>query len=117
MCSRYKPCALYRKIAHKSGHGLVNRNWQATELRQACPDALIPRTAWLYSDLATICKTMLRLCAERPQMRVLSPNRNANLCRRLRSNSANSYGSKFVPGIYHFTNEGGVVGTILRSYR
>lgn len=79
------------------------------ELLQACPDALILRTAWLYSGFGNnFVKTMLRLCAERPQMRVIfdqigTPTYAADLAGAILQILT---ADKFVPGIYHFTNEG-----------
>lgn len=79
------------------------------ELLQVCPDALILRTAWLYSGFGNnFVKTMLRLCTERSQIKVIfdqigTPTYAADLANTILQILA---ADKFVPGIYHFTNEG-----------
>ena len=72
-------------------------------------DAAILRTAWLYSEVGNnFVKTMLRLGAERPEIRVVndqlgSPTYAGDLAEAvLRVLTAPT----FHPGIYHYTNEG-----------
>lgn len=78
-------------------------------LLEVCSRALIIRTAWLYSGFGNnFVKTMLRLGAERDHLNVVfdqigTPTYAADLADAiLQILSAD----KFVPGIYHFTNEG-----------
>ena len=78
-------------------------------LLEVCSRALIIRTAWLYSGFGNnFVKTMLRLGAERDHLNVVfdqigTPTYAADLAEAiLQILSAD----KFVPGIYHFTNEG-----------
>ena len=79
------------------------------ELRKACPEAIIIRTSWLYSGFGNnFVKTMLRLGSERSQLKVIfdqigTPTYAADLAdAMLQIIDA----GKFVPGIYHFSNEG-----------
>ncbi|PNE29660.1 dTDP-4-dehydrorhamnose reductase [Tannerella sp. oral taxon 808] len=72
-------------------------------------DAVILRTAWLYSEVGNnFVKTMLRLGAERPEIRVVndqlgSPSYAGDLAEAvLRVLTAPT----FHPGIYHYTNDG-----------
>lgn len=72
-------------------------------------DAVILRTAWLYSEVGNnFVKTMLRLGAERPEIRVVndqfgSPTYAGDLAEAvLRVLTAPT----FHPGIYHYTNDG-----------
>ncbi|MDR0393701.1 MAG: dTDP-4-dehydrorhamnose reductase [Tannerella sp.] len=78
-------------------------------LMSACPDAVIIRTAWLYSETgANFVKTMLRLGTERGAVNVVAdqqgtPTYAADLADTiLKVLDA----GKFVPGIYHYTDEG-----------
>lgn len=79
------------------------------ELRKACPGAIIIRTSWLYSGFGNnFVKTMLKLGSERSQLKVIfdqigTPTYAADLADAMLQ-IINS--GKFVPGIYHFSNEG-----------
>lgn len=73
------------------------------------PDSVIIRTSWLYSTFGNnFLKTMLRLGKERGELGVVfdqvgTPTYAADLA----STILKIVGSeKFVPGIYHFSNEG-----------
>ncbi len=76
-----------------------------------CPDTIIIRTAWVYSEFGNnFVKTMLRLMDERESLSVVndqvgSPTYAADLAQViliiLDSN-------KWEPGIYHYSNEGGI---------
>ncbi len=78
-------------------------------LLEACPDAVILRTAWLYSSFGNnFVKTMLRLGRERDSLNVVfdqigTPTYAADLAAAvfLMIESEHWY-----PGIYHFTDEG-----------
>ena len=78
-------------------------------LQQVCPDAIIVRTAWLYSTFGNnFVKTMLRLGTERDTLNVIfdqvgSPTYAADLAKAI---FAIIEAPEKVPGIYHFTNEG-----------
>ena len=78
-------------------------------LQQACAEAVIIRTAWLYSEYGNnFVKTMLRLGSERESLRVVydqvgSPTYALDLARAIMKIVETD---KWVPGVYHFTNEG-----------
>ncbi len=78
-------------------------------LMQACPDAVIIRTAWLYSEFGNnFVKTMLRLGRERDSINVVydqigSPTYAGDLAQAI-MNVVNN--DRWIRGIYHFTNEG-----------
>ena len=79
------------------------------ELRKVCPSAVIIRTSWLYSGFGNnFVKTMLRLGTERSQLKVIfdqigTPTYAADLADSMLQIIDSK---KFVPGIYHFSNEG-----------
>ena len=78
-------------------------------LRAVCPDAVIIRTAWLYSETgANFVKTMLRLGAERDRIGVVAdqqgtPTYAGDLAGAIMKILVSD---QFVPGIYHYTDEG-----------
>ncbi len=79
------------------------------ELLRVCPEAIIIRTSWLYSGFGNnFVKTMLRLGSERSQLKVIfdqigTPTYAADLADSMLQIIDSE---KFVPGIYHFSNEG-----------
>ena len=79
------------------------------ELRRVCPGAIIIRTSWLYSGFGNnFVKTMLKLGSERSQLKVIfdqigTPTYAADLADSMLQIIDSG---KFVPGIYHFSNEG-----------
>ena len=79
------------------------------ELLRVCPEAIIIRTSWLYSGFGNnFVKTMLRLGSERSQLKVIfdqigTPTYAADLADSMLQIIDSG---KFVPGIYHFSNEG-----------
>jgi dTDP-4-dehydrorhamnose reductase len=79
-----------------------------TALREVCPDAVIIRTAWLYSEFGTnFVKTMLRLGKERDEINVVSdqigtPTYASDLAAALLT----ILNQPFVPGVYHYSNHG-----------
>ena len=81
-------------------------------LQEVCPDAVIIRTAWLYSEFGTnFVKTMLRLGNEREQLSVVfdqigSPTYAGDLAAAILAVLVRAEEGAFVPGIYHFSNEG-----------
>ena len=81
-------------------------------LQEVCPDAVIIRTAWLYSEFGNnFVKTMLRLGNEREQLSVVfdqvgSPTYAGDLAAAILNVLEQAETGAFVPGIYHFSNEG-----------
>jgi len=78
------------------------------------PESMIIRTSWLYSAFGNnFVKTMIRLGSEKSEIGVIadqigSPTNAADLARAILtiiSSSLNTTHS-FVPGIYHYSNEG-----------
>lgn len=78
-------------------------------LMDACPAAVIVRTSWLYSSFGNnFVKTMMRLGKERGTLNVIfdqvgTPTYAADLADTLLQIIS---ADKFVPGIYHYSNEG-----------
>ena len=81
-------------------------------LQEVCPDAVIIRTAWLYSEFGNnFVKTMLRLGNERGQLSVVfdqigSPTYAGDLAAAVLSVLVQAETGAFVPGIYHYSNAG-----------
>ena len=82
--------------------------------RKENPESLIIRTSWLYSSFGNnFVKTMLRLGRERDELNVVfdqigTPTYAGDLADAILSILENSAinREKFVPGIYHYSNEG-----------
>jgi dTDP-4-dehydrorhamnose reductase len=79
-------------------------------LQKILPDSsVIIRTAWLYSSFGkNFVKTMMKLCSERDRLTVVfdqigSPTYAADLAEAIMKVVSSE---KFVPGVYHFSNEG-----------
>jgi dTDP-4-dehydrorhamnose reductase len=78
------------------------------------PDSLVIRTSWLYSSFGNnFVKTMLRLAGERDKLNVVfdqvgTPTNAADLAGAILSiiQISEKDKGKFVPGIYHYSNEG-----------
>lgn len=78
------------------------------------PDSLIIRTSWLYSAFGNnFVKTMVRLGTERQELGVIAdqvgtPTNAADLALAILTviSSVSSGERAFVPGIYHYSNEG-----------
>ncbi|MDR1556881.1 MAG: dTDP-4-dehydrorhamnose reductase [Tannerellaceae bacterium] len=81
-------------------------------LRAVCPEALIIRTAWLYSAFGhNFVKTMLRLGKERSELRVVSdqigtPTYAGDLAAAILSIIRSAEAGNFKAGIFHYSNEG-----------
>lgn len=77
-----------------------------------CPDAVIVRTAWLYSSFGNnFVKTMLRLGKERDTLGVVndqigSPTYAGDLAAALMQIIIQAEKGHFIPGLYHFSDEG-----------
>lgn len=77
----------------------------------ACERAIIIRTSWLYSSYGNnFVKSMIRLMQEREELKVVfdqigTPTYAADLATAIVT-ILKSPIEKFVPGIYHFSNEG-----------
>lgn len=78
-------------------------------LTSFCQNAMIIRTAWLYSEFGkNFVKTMLQLAETRPEINVVadqigSPTYAGDLAEAIHSVISSD---KWVPGIYHYTDEG-----------
>lgn len=78
-------------------------------LQESCPQSVILRTAWLYSSFGNnFVKTMIKLGSERDSLNVVfdqvgSPTYAADLAEVIMQIISHE---QFVPGIYHFSNEG-----------
>ncbi len=106
-----KACIPYRESDEPDPQSAYGRTKLEGEqlLLQACPDAVIIRTAWLYSEFGNnFVKTMIRLGRERDNLNVVfdqigSPTYAGDLAQAIMT-IVNA--DKWIPGIYHFTNEG-----------
>jgi len=78
----------------------------------ACPESVVFRTAWLYSEYGSnFVKTMLRLGEEKERLSVIfdqvgTPTYAGDLASAILAVLEASEHSMFSPGIYHFSNEG-----------
>lgn len=94
-----------------SAYGRTKRAGEEA-LLAACPDSVIIRTAWLYSEYGhNFVKTMLRLGKEREEISVVfdqvgTPTYAGELARAMISVLEAAETNAFQPGIYHFSNEG-----------
>ena len=81
-------------------------------LMEVCPDAVIIRTAWLYSEFGSnFVKTVLRLGKERDELgfvfdQIGTPTYAGDLAAMILSVVTADEKGAFVPGIYHYSNEG-----------
>lgn len=81
-------------------------------LLEVCPDAVIIRTAWLYSEFGSnFVKTVLRLGKERDEMgfvfdQIGTPTYAGDLAAAMLAIVAADEQEGFVPGVYHYSNEG-----------
>lgn len=81
-------------------------------LMEVCPDAVIVRTAWLYSEFGSnFVKTVLRLGKEREELgfvfdQIGSPTYAGDLAAAILAIVASGERDAFIPGIYHYSNEG-----------
>lgn len=96
------------KVNPQSVYGLTKLEGEENCLRENSNTAII-RTSWLYSTFGNnFVKTMLRLGKERGELGVVfdqvgTPTYAADLARAILKIVESE---KFVPGVYHFSNEG-----------
>ena len=78
-------------------------------LQRLCPESVIIRTAWLYSPYGNnFVKTMMRLGSEREELSVVADQVGTPTCAADLAQAilAVLHAETFVPGIYHFSDEG-----------
>jgi len=81
-------------------------------LQAECPESVIVRTAWLYSTFGNnFVKTMIKLGKEKEKLEVVfdqigTPTYAGDLATALMQIVVYSEKGSFIPGIYHFSNEG-----------
>lgn len=104
----YRPYREADKVNPTSTYGTSKRKGEVV-LLSLCPDAIILRTAWLYSPHGkNFVKTMLRLSIERNNVNVIcdqvgTPTSALDLAKAIETILQ---AKQWVPGIYHFTDEG-----------
>lgn len=102
------PCRETDPVAPRTAYGRTKYDGEKN-LLAACPEAVILRTAWLYSEFGSnFVKTMIRLGKEKPQLGVVfdqigTPTYAADLAQAIFTVIECPI---WHPGIYHFTNEG-----------
>ncbi len=96
------------KVNPMSEYGNTKRRGE-TALLGLSPESIIVRTGWLYSPHGrNFLKTMLRLGSERPEIKVVfdqigTPTYARDLADAIATMVLTS---RWMPGIYHFANEG-----------
>jgi len=104
----HEPCCEDDKVAPRTAYGRTKLEGEQLLLK-ANPEAIIFRTAWLYSAYGNnFVKTMLRLGKEKDLLRVVydqigTPTYAADLAAAI---YAAIEAPTWHPGVYHFTNEG-----------
>ena len=102
------PCRETDPVAPRTVYGRTKYEGEKRLLAE-CPEAVILRTAWLYSEYGNnFVKTMIRLGQEKEQLGVVfdqigTPTYAADLAQAIFTVIETSV---WHPGIYHFTNEG-----------
>lgn len=102
------PCKETDPVAPRTAYGRTKYDGEKN-LLAACPEAVILRTAWLYSEFGNnFVKTMIRLGKEKEQLGVVfdqigTPTYAADLAQAIFTVIECPI---WHPGIYHFTNEG-----------
>jgi dTDP-4-dehydrorhamnose reductase len=107
-------CTPYMENDYTCPVSVYGRSKQEGELmlRAVCPEALIIRTSWLYSEFGdNFVKTMLRLGKEHSRVNVVSdqtgtPTYAGDLASAILSVIDAAGAGNFKPGIYHYSNEG-----------
>lgn len=104
----HKPCRESDHTAPRTVYGHTKYEGEK-RLLAVCPEAVILRTAWLYSSFGNnFVKTMIRLGKERKELGVVfdqigTPTYAADLAQAIFTVIQTPV---WRPGIYHFTNEG-----------
>ena len=102
------PCRESDSVAPRTAYGRTKLEGEQLLLKH-CPDAVIIRTAWLYSPYGNnFVKTMLRLGKERDELRVVNdqigtPTYAEDLAKAIYTVME---APEWHAGIYHFTDEG-----------
>lgn len=102
------PCRETDPVAPRTVYGSTKYEGEKL-LLASCPEAVILRTAWLYSSFGNnFVKTMIRLGKEKEQLGVVfdqigTPTYAADLAQAIFTVIESPV---WRPGIYHFTNEG-----------
>ena len=106
------PCREDQKGTPTGAYGRTKLHGEEAILRSGVRHVII-RTAWLYSEYGkNFVKTMLRLTAEKPSLKVVfdqvgTPTYAGDLAEAIRTVLCHSERSEeSVTGIYHFSNEG-----------
>lgn len=107
-------CLPYKETDETRPVSVYGRTKLAGEqiLQEVCPEAVIIRTAWLYSEFGSnFVKTVLRLGKERDELRFVfdqigTPTYAGDLAAAILAILDAGEKGTFVPGIYHFSNEG-----------
>ena len=103
----HKPCRESDHTAPRTVYGHTKYQGEK-RLLAVCPEAVILRTAWLYSSFGNnFVKTMIRLGKERKELGVVfdqigTPTYARDLARAIFA----AIRQGVVPGVYHFSNEG-----------
>ncbi len=104
----HRPCREDDPVAPRTAYGRTKLAGEQ-QLLSLCPEAVILRTAWLYSTYGNnFVKTMIRLGQEKPELGVVfdqigTPTYAADLAAAIFTVIE---ADQWHPGIYHFTNEG-----------
>lgn len=102
------PCKETDSVAPRTVYGRTKHDGEK-RLLAVCPEAVILRTAWLYSEYGNnFVKTMIKLGKERKELGVVfdqigTPTYAADLANAIFTVIESPM---WYPGIYHFTNEG-----------
>ena len=102
------PCRETDPVAPRTAYGRTKYEGEK-RLLSVCPEAVILRTAWLYSEYGNnFVKTMIRLGQEKEKLGVVfdqigTPTYAADLATAIFTVIETAV---WHPGIYHFTNEG-----------
>jgi len=102
------PCRESDPVAPRTAYGRTKYEGEK-RLLAVCPEAVILRTAWLYSEFGNnFVKTMIRLGKEKEQLGVVfdqigTPTYAADLAQAIFTVIESNV---WRPGVYHFTNEG-----------
>lgn len=106
--NEYMPCKETDSVAPRTAYGRTKYEGEQLLLK-ANPEAIIFRTAWLYSPYGNnFVKTMLRYGKEKDELRVVydqigTPTYAEDLAKAIYTAIE---ADQWHPGIYHFTNEG-----------